>query len=1124
MMNHILRISEDNKRKKTNLKVLIVTLFCLFPTLILTAQITTSSISGNVSDGKNPIQEAVVTVVHVPTGQHYYVFTNQRGNYIINNILVGGPYTVRIERLNYKTVIIQDIVAPLGETVVVDAVLEHTSKRIDEVVIFGDGEYSSMNINRSGIGIHLDSKSIELMPSVSRSLYDILKLTPQSVTTEFGSAFCGANYRGSYVTVDGASFNNSFGIGSSLPAGGTPISLEAIDQVNVNLTPFNVRHSNFQGGAINMVTKHGTNEWHASVYDYFTNSDLQGKHIGDNWLTTSPTLTNSIGFTLGGPIVKDKLYFFVNGEYTTDHQAGSDVLTRSDENQAYGGSTGYNRPTTAQMDNIQQFLIDKFDYNPGRYENYTASTPDFKAFLRLDWRINDQHLFHIRFSHTHFSTSQHPSNSFSPLGGADLSLMSNGVEYTVNRYNAGRNSSFAMPFESARYYQYLDFTSLAAELNSHFLNGRANNMVRFTWSMQNEPRAFEGNLFPTVDIMEPYTASDGTTQLAMYTTFGTDPFTYGNVRRVHSYTLTDEFNYKKGINNILVGAQVEFNHIINGYMPGGAGWYIYDSWQSFLDDVNGVEGAGPSLFMITHANTETPTEQVYPTFFQTQVSLYAQDDIEFSKFFKLTAGLRIELPFIRFRYDNRNADFDAVAAANPGSSFAGLSTADVPSTDFHFSPRVGFNWDITHQRKLFLRGGTGFYTGRIPNVWLVSAAGNSNCLQYQYVANTTTGQDAVHFDPELENIINEVHDGHNYTRTGLPAPTNATILAKDLQMPTSWKTSLSLDVIIPGDIKATFEGIYSYTFNEVYAKQLGYKEDGTVRLPGEPDARTHYTSEGITNSAGSYMSGYYLYNEKNLHGQFLSLTAQFTKDFRFGLSLMAAYTFSQATALSDGFGDQVSSFANTSNVNDCNSPELGLTGYVAPHRVIAAISYNIKEGNYTATKLGLFYEGMNMGIYNGNYCSHHSYLIQNVSGLTSPQLIYIPTAEELAAMPFESEENRAAFEEFISNDKYLSKNRGHYSMRNGGKSPWVNRINFKVEQEFYFDILGRRQTLNVGVDFNNLGNLLCSKWGAYKVLDNEVVLKYDSDSGNYTFTPSTWSVYNNLSSTWQILLHLKYSF
>ena len=723
-----------------SLRGFLLTVFiCMMAVAPALAQVTTSAISGHVSDGKLPIPDAVVTVLHEPTGQHYYVFTNQLGNYVINNILVGGPYTVRVERLNYKTAIIHDVTAPLAETVIVDAELERTSERIDEVTIVGDGEHSTMNVNRSGVGIHLNSSKIELTPSVSRSLYDILRFTPQSVVSDDGISVGGANYRGSYVTVDGASFNNIFGIGSSLPAGGTPISLEAIDQVNINLTPFNVRHSNFQGSAINMVTKHGTNEWHGSVYDFFTSSAFQGWIVDTNLLTSSPTLDNALGFTVGGPIIKNKLFIFLNGEFDNDNEAGSSVMARFDESQEYGGSTGFNRPTLDQMESIRDFLEERFDYNPGRFQNYTLHTPDFKAFARLDWRINDYNLFYIRVSHTSYSTSRTPSNSFNPLGNSNLALISDGNYYTVNRAD-GRNSQYALPFESAHYQQHLNFTSIAAELNTQLLNGQANNMARITWSLQDEPRTFEGGLFPTVDILEPHTVTGDSTQMAMFTTFGPDPFTYGNLRRVHSLNFTDEFNYKKGIHNILVGAQVEMNVMRNGYMQGGAGWYVYDSWQSFVDDVNDVEGAGPSLFMITHANTETPTKQVFPTVIQSQISVYAQDDFEFSKFFKLTAGLRLEMPFTRFPNDNRNSDFDAIAATHPNSSFAGLSTADVSSTYFHVSPRIGFNWDITHKRKLILRGGTGLFSGRIPNVWLVSAAGNSNCLQYQYIANLQTGQ------------------------------------------------------------------------------------------------------------------------------------------------------------------------------------------------------------------------------------------------------------------------------------------------------------------------------------------------------------------------------------------------
>ena len=343
---------------------------------------------------------------------------------------------------------------------------------------------------------------------------------------------------------------------------------------------------------------------------------------------------------------------------------------------------------------------------------------------------------------------------------------------------------------------------------------------------------------------------------------------------------------------------------------------------------------------------------------------------------------------------------------------------------------------------------------------------------------------------------------------------------------------MGLDATLPGDIKATLEGIFSYNFNEVYVTQLNLKKDGEITLPGESGPRELWVSEGIVNKDGAKISGYYLHNESNLHGYYYSTTAQLSKEFNFGLSLMAAYSYSNGKSLTDGSGDQVYEFAGTINKNGNNTPELGNSAFVAPHRVIANIGYNIKEGKNFATNLGLFYEGFNIG-YNGNYStSRISYVMNSVSGTSTNQLIYIPTDDELAKMPFVDEANKAAYKSFIENDTYLSTHRGQYEQRNAILAPWLNRINFHIGQEFKFNVAGKPNSIEVAADVRNIANLLNNKWGSYKALSSNAILKYadvldengDVTGKAYTFTEPEWKEYANTLSTWSAVLSLRYKF
>ena len=1085
---------------KQTFKCFLATLVAMFAVVAASAQVTTSSISGRVSDSEGVVAGAAVVATHTPSGTVYYSTTDGNGAYRINAVTPGGPYSVRVEMLGYRTVEYTGVYATLGEVVSVNATLDVEALGLDAAVFTADGVNSGMNINRAGVGTSISEKTMTALPTVNRSMNDVMKLTPQASSTSNGLAVGGGNYRSSYVTVDGAAFNNAFGIGSNLPAGGSPISLDALEQMSVNITPFDVRHSGFTGGAINAVTKSGSNEWHASVYNYYNSNYLKGDKVQDNKVSVSESLNNTTGFTLGGPIIKNKLFFFANFEYTADVTPGSSYKVRDNESQQWGNGTSYVRPTVAFMEEVKSYLASEYGYDPGRYQGYSLSTPDWKLMTRLDWNINDNHKFNLRYSFTKNMNSNSPSSSVNPI---------NPNPYDRNTY--GRTSMYAQFFESSRYYQEQNFMSLAAELNSRFGNN-ASNMFRVTWSHQNEPRSFVGDLFPTVDILQ--TLEDGTR--TVLTSFGPDPFTYGNLRDVQTVVATDEFTYNYGINNFVAGLQFEWNDTKNGYMQGGAGYYVFESWDDFKNNQK------PVAFAITHANRDD-LQQVYPSFQYMQASAYLQDELTISNNFKLTAGLRLEMPFYPSIAGNYNKEFAELAKGD--NSLNGLSTADMPKARINVSPRIGFNWDVLQNRNLIVRGGSGIYTGRIPFVWIVSAAGNSNCLQAQYIDVDGTNPMTPNFHTNIKDILNDIYGG-SFKAQDLAAPTGTTIMDKNLKMPTTWKSSLAVEGMLPGGIKATLEGIYNKDLTSVYVHKLGQKQvEGGIQLPGEPAPRTAWKSESIKNSQNGTVAPYYITNS-DLNGQYYSVTAMLQKDFNFGLSLMAAYTRSASTSISEGIGDQVSSAYNTNTYTrmGSNVPELGYSSYVSPNRIIANISYRLDRGNGDLT-FGLFYEGYNH-CYVGNYSyTTFSYLMNNVTGDGGANnLIYIPTENDLTKMTFKDDANKKAFNDFIEGDKYLSSHRGEYSERGGVTAPMQHRFNFKVAQDFDFTVAGKMNTIQVGLDINNLGNLLNSNWGAYNKLSSDQILKYDTKTSTYTFTEPKWTKVATVSSTWEMLLSLRWFF
>ena len=1094
------------------------------------AQVTTSSMSGKLVDTNNEvIIGATVQAIHEPSGTHYGAITNFDGRYSIQGMRAGGPYKVEISYIGYQTLIFKDINLQLGDNYVLDAQLKESSELLDEVVVTAF-KSSNMKSDRAGAVTNIGSERMSLVPTVSRSLNDVMRLTPQGAnTTGSGFAVGGGNYRQSYVTVDGAAFSNAFGIGSNLPGGGSTISLDALEQVSISVTPYDVRQSGFTGGAINAVTKSGTNDFKGTVYTYLSNESLKGDHIGDTNLNVEKSQYYTYGASLGGAIIKNKLFFFVNGEYEDNVSAGPTAIARTDASQVNFDdvvhrpfattTTDASGRTWIGMDNMSSYLMEKYNYNPGRYQNYSIKTPAYKVVARVDWNINDNHKLNVRFTRAHSKDNSGPSSSTSPLYANDIYPGGDGISK-----GSGRGKAGSLYFESARYFKEYNFTSYAAEWNSKWLEGRLNNVLRATYSFQDEPRSYEGDLnFPTVDILE-----NG----ALYATFGPDVFTVGNLGQAKTWVVTDEASYNMGIHNFVLGYQFEHNKAVNGFQQAGNGYYVYSSWDDF------VNNRQPAAFGMMHSNSED-LSQFMAKMTTMQHSLYLQDQMNISDNFKLTAGIRFELPVYPSLKDNYNKDFAE-------QSYNGIhySTDQLPDAKITVSPRVGFNWDMTGERKYVLRGGTGIYVGRMPFVWLVSTVGNSNVGQTSYFFNKreeATGVIPSFHGSDRKALLQELYGG-NFKPKELKASNQSTILDKDLTMPTTWKTSLAFDAKLPGDIDFTLEGIFNKDLQTVVVSNPHYYvSDETVAL----------NDNDVRHKLGQYpgvQDAYLL--ENGPHGAYYySITAQLAKRFDFGLNMSVAYTHACAKSYGDGVGDQVSSAYknNMYSIDPINAHELGFGNYVSPHRIIASVGYRKEYAKHFASAISLIYEGMNTGYDGWGYGgARHTYTFSsNVLGDKANSLLYIPASRnELDSWNFEATEvkddngkkmaytadmQRDDFWNYINNDSYLKGRKGKYTERGGAVMPWHHQLDLKFMQDFYMNIGGKRNTLQVGVDIKNFLNLLNSKWGTYKKINNDALLSYKN--GAYQFQQnngkrltSVHSDYMSLNSTYSVQFSVRYLF
>ena len=1076
------------------------------------AQVTTSGINGIVTAGNEEAIGATITAKHVPSGTIYRAITNIDGRYTLTGMRTGGPYEVEISYIGFQTQKFTDIQLALGQNTVLDAALSENSEMLKEVVVVAKAN-NTMRSDRSGAVTNLNAQAMAVVPTVGRSLTDIMKMTPQSSSAS-GMAIGGGNYRQSSVTIDGASFNNAFGLGASpLPGGGTPISMDALDQMTVSITPYDVRQSGFTGGGINAVTKSGTNEFRGSAYTYLTSSSLKGARVGDISLPVDNGHNNTFGLTFGGPIIKDKLFFFVNGEI-------EDNVTTGPASRAGDGSIPYTTQLN-ELESLSDYLQKTYGLTTGSWQGYHVKTPAYRILARVDWNINDNHKFNIRFTKSNRKESKGASASRA-IGSNQSNII-----YGGNQNTYGSLTTYSMNSLSSRYYTEYRFTSIAAELNSTF--GIFRNTLRGTYSFQDQPRSTEyGDNYPVIEIV----MNDGQDHYPSWALTG-DIFTYGNLTQTKNTVITDELNVTLGKHNLFAGLQYEHNYAANGYAQAAAGYYVYEATPEQVHQGNwgAVFGAKPRYFGITYGNNDN--HSMFTSEMKTnQWSLYFQDNISWSDRFRTSIGVRLELPSYPSLTNNYNEEFYQL-------DFGGrhFRTDAVPKTSVSVSPRIGFNWDITGDRKYILRGGTGLFVGRMPFVWLVSAVGNSGMGQTSYIAYAANGKTLPSFTMSQSEMLKQIN-----ATSATSVPSGPTILSESLRMPKTWKASLAFDAKLPWDIDFTLEGIYNRDINPVVVSNANVYWDGssTVDL-GHGDVRHMLSIYNPDYSA-------YVLENAGSKAYYFSLSAQLRKSFDFGLDLAASYTYSTSKVYGEGIGDQVTAAYNNyrNSVHAVNDQEMGYATYVAPNRLLLSASYKLKESKYSTSTFSIIYDGYQNGFLGAYSFNRYSYIFNNcINGdkWAPGNLIYVPASrEELNGWDFadNGEVNgetytanmqRDDFWAYIQQDDYLKDRLGQYAERGGAKMPWHYQIDFKYLREMSLKIGKHRHTLQLGLDILNLPNFLCKDWGIYKQITGNTLLTYNTKTNQYTYNlvngeRHLFTSQNYLSgaSSYQMMFTIRYLF
>lgn len=1067
----------------------LILLYLAFPAFIFAQGITTAQISGYIFDeDQAPLAKASIKAEHLPSGTHYLAISTKNGRYILPNLRVGGPYKLSVSHLGYQNQIKDSISLSLGQQFQHDFNMSIETFSLATVGIAFEAQRGKGSVETA-----INESAVQYLPSINRSILDFTRLTPSAGS--FG--FAGKGSRDNFISIDGSAFNNAFGLGGSTASlignlvGAEPISLDAIQEISIHLAPFDVRQGGFTGASINTITRSGDNQFRGSVYTYLSNESLVGSKVKDLNLTNEDFSQSTYGIRLGGPIIRNKLFFFFSYEGVRRSTPSSNFLA------AKSGLSGDNitRVLASDLDDLSDFLLQEFNYKTGPYEGYKLSTQNDKFLLKLNWNINPKHKFSLRYNHLNASQESRTSNSAS--------------------FGAGNrvNNLFSMSYQNSDQIRKVNSRSIVAELNSLLGNNFSNRIIA-GYSYFPDVRETTGELFPSVDILQ-----GGQT----YISFGSHLFASNNSVKQKIYQFQDDFSLFLDKHTITTGVSLEYFQFEYNFTPAWAGSFIFNSLEDFynstpigtLTPIGLSNGIGrPSTYARRYsALPDEALPLVNPNYLQ--LGIFLQDEYVW-KNFQVSGGLRLDVTSFPKKPSN-NTEIEKLTFQDENGNPEHFRTDQLSGSTLLFSPRLGFQWHLSQDRVMKLRGGSGIFTGRTPFIRISDQFANNGLLQGEIKARNNAAN-RYPFNPDPNAYV---PDDRNAASTYEVNLTNS-----DFKMPQIWRTNIGFDLPLNASLIASVDLLHSREINRDIVRNANLEKANSTN---GPDGRLQFADARLNNPP--VLAAYVLDNTDQ--GNQTYFTLQLKRPFRHNWMANLSYTFGQAKDISSFNASTARTAFRSLPVNgNSNVPALAFSDNDLRHRILGTLAFRKDWAKVSTTTLALFFEATQRGRFSYTYSGRGDL---NKDGVPSNDLIFVPeNSSQIDLEAYHSngqtisiEEQWNALDQFLTNSNYLQTRRGLFAERNGSILPWFFQMDLRLLQDININISGKKNTIQFSLDIINLANLLNNSWGIRYLPANQQPIEARQNGRfrvNPTFLDEEFITDNGIISRWQMQFGIRYIF